>query len=114
MENYFIVLHFPGGKKLKLGENNKRPQTILKKALHALGNGKVCLVSRRQDTGAADDIRNHARTGHFKNYLLINMPIDHTDNSQNIFNKVATHLSGTPGHPTLIHSSKNYQLLTVE
>lgn len=114
MEHYFVVLHFPGGKKLRLGEKNKRPQNIINKALLALGTGKARLVSRRQDTGATDDIRNHARDGRFKNYLLVNMPLDQTDCPQNIFTKVATHLTGKRTNPTLIDASENYQLLTVE
>jgi hypothetical protein len=56
MENYFVVLHLPGGKRLKVREGNKGSEHFWGKAVHAIGNGKARLVSRRQDTGATDDM----------------------------------------------------------
>lgn len=115
MENYFVVLHLPGGKRLKVKEGNKSSEHFWNKAVHAIGSGKARLISRRQDTGATDDIRlDAAKARRFKTYVVLNVLLDSSDAVDKIFKKAAKHLSGRKKTTTIIETAENYQLLTVE
>jgi hypothetical protein len=82
--------------------------------VHAIGNGKARLVSRKQDTGATDDIRLDAgKARRFKTYVVLNVLLDSGDAVDKIFKKAVKKLSG-PKTTNIIEITENYQLLTVE
>ena len=114
MDHCFVVLELPGGQELKF-ENEKSLPDFWKSAAKAIDRGQAKVISKRQDTGVAEDLRRHvADIDNFKTFVLVDMQMHPSKcKKSHIFHKVSSWLTG-PGHDKVIDTAHNFQLVTID
>lgn len=113
METYFVVLQLPGSAELKFVEGKYSPENFWQYAATIISNGKSDIISVRQDTGASEDLRNHADcSAKFKTYLLFYLMLskEEAKNKNVIFQKISDLLK-VANYEVVIDANDNFQLV---
>jgi len=112
-KHFFIVFELPGGAELKFEENKKSPCNFWKQTADQIKNGKAKIISKRNDTGISEELRNHVlNTNKFTTYVLAYLHLPEC-NERAIFKKVAHWLTSSK-HETVIDTAENFQLVTID
>jgi len=114
MENYFVVLELPEIKELKFTEGNSSHHNFWDRAANAIGKGKAKIISKRQDTGVSEEVRQHVEAMRkFSTFVLVNMPLEKGSKETTIFKKAARCIANHKC-ATVIDATDRFQMLSVD
>jgi len=110
-QQYFVVLELPSGSNL-----NARycPVDFWTDASKAIRQGKAKMISRRQDTGVSEELRNYVQhVKQFTTFVLVTMPLPSKHNTLKIF-KRASHYVASPANKIIVDGAENFQLVAID
>lgn len=115
-QHYFLLLELPGGTELKFCKNNCSPLKFWNKAARSIKSGRAKIISKRQDTGISEELRNHLqKIRGFKTFILVHthLTTEELSNRKVFFEKIAKWIT-IPENEIVIDAAENFQLVTLD
>lgn len=110
-----MVLQLPGGKELKFTDDDKVRKNFWNKAAAYIDSARAPVVCVRQDTGVAEDVRNHVDNDKYSTYLLFHLLLDKIEATDinSIYNK-ASEIIRMANYEAMIDENSHFQLVVVD